>query len=65
LIAVGGFGNFALRVAAFDGGDHAAHGVDFVDVIPGAALDFIGESFNEVGAAEGIDSGSRRRFRGR
>ena len=38
LIAVGGFGDFALRIAAFDGSDHAAHGVDLVDVVPGAAL---------------------------
>ena len=41
LVAVRSFSDFALRVAAFDGGNHAAHGVDLVDVVPGAALDFI------------------------
>src|SRR6267143_657251 len=56
LVTIGGFGDFPLRVAALDGRDHAAHGVDFLDVIPSATLDFIGESFDKVGAAERIDS---------
>ena len=55
LIAIGGFGDFALRVAALDRGDHAAEGVDLFDVVPGAALDFVGQRFDEVGAAERID----------
>ena len=55
MIAVGGFRNFALRVAAFDGLDHAAHGVDLADVIPRAALDFVGERFDEIGAAERVN----------
>src|SRR5208337_4348590 len=55
LIAVAGFGDFALGVALFDGGDHATHGIDAADVVPGALLDFVGEGFEEIGAAKGID----------
>src|SRR5882672_8233413 len=32
LVAVGGFGDFALRVALFDSGYHAAHRVDAPDI---------------------------------
>src|SRR5882762_5862013 len=56
LVTVRGFGDFALRIAALDGGDHAAHGVDAIDVFPGTALDFVGQSLDEVGAAERVDS---------
>ncbi len=55
LIGVGGFGNFALRVALFNGSDHAAHGVDAMDIVPGRFFDFVGEGFDEIGAAERID----------
>ena len=55
LVFVGSFRDFALRVAALDGRDHAAHGVDFFDVVPCAALDFVREGFDKVRAAEGVD----------
>ena len=55
LISIGSFGDFALRIAALDCGDHAAEGVDLFDVVPGAALDFVGQRFDEIGAAERID----------
>ena len=56
LIAIRRFGNFALWKASLDCGDHAAQGVDFFNVIPGAALHFISERFDEVGTAERIRS---------
>ena len=56
LVAVGGFRDFSLRIAALDGGDHATHGVDTIDVFPGTALDVVGERFDEVGAAERVNS---------
>ena len=55
LVAVGSFRNFALWVAAFDGGNHAAHGVDSLDVIPSAALDFVGQGLDKIRATERID----------
>src|SRR5437870_487492 len=55
LVTVGGFGDFALRVAALDGRNHTAHGVDAVDIFPSAALDFVSESFDEIRAAERVD----------
>src|SRR5208283_2917453 len=55
LIAVAGFGDFALGIAVFNGGDHAAHGIDAADVVPGGLLDFVGESFDEIRAAERIN----------
>src|SRR4029077_2222327 len=55
LVAVGGFSYFALRVTSLDSSAHAAHRVDSVDVFPRATLDFVGERFDEVGAAEGVD----------
>ena len=55
MVAVGSFRNFALWVAAFDGGDHAAHGVDSLDVIPSAALDFVGQGLDKIRATERID----------
>jgi len=64
LVTVGGFGDFALRVAALDGGDHAAHAVDSRYVFPRATLDFVGESFDEVGATERIDSVGHAGFMG-
>src|SRR6202041_4063072 len=54
LIAIRRFGNFALRESALDRGDHAAQGVNFLDVIPGAAFHLIGERFDEVRPTEGI-----------
>src|SRR6266481_3999592 len=64
LVTVGGFGDFALRIAALNGGDHTAHGVDPVDVFPSAAFDFVGESFDEVGAPKRIDSIGHAGFMG-
>ena len=55
LVTVGGFSDFALRIAALDGRDHSAHGINFLDVFPGAALDFVGQSLDKVGTAERID----------
>jgi len=52
-VAVGGFSDFALRIAAFDWRRPCAHACDAIDVFPCAALNFVGESFDEVGAAEG------------
>src|SRR5229473_927866 len=54
LVTIGGFGDFALRVAALDGGNHAAHGVDAIDVFPCATLDFVGERFDKIRAAERV-----------
>ncbi len=62
LIGVGGFGNFALRVTLFDGRDHAAHGVDSMDIVPCRFLDFVGEGFDEVRAAKRIDGIGYARF---
>ena len=36
LVLVRGFGNFFLRISAFDGFDHAAHSVELAEVIEGA-----------------------------
>src|ERR1700757_4186379 len=55
LITVRGLSDFALRIAALDSGDHATHGVDAVDIFPRAALDFVGERFEEIGAAERVN----------
>ena len=38
LVLVGSFGNFFLRIAALDGFDHAAHGVQLAEVVEGALL---------------------------
>ena len=51
---VGGFLNFALDEAGFDGAEHSSHGINPGDVIGGALLDFVGEVFDGVGAGDGI-----------
>ena len=47
-------GDFALGVGLFDGLDHAAELVDFVEVVVGGGFEFVGERFEEVGAAERV-----------
>ena len=49
------FLNFSLDEAGFNRAKHAAHGIDFGDVFFRATFNFIGEGFDSVGAADGID----------
>ena len=55
LVAIRGFRNFPLRIAAFDRLDHTAHSVNLVDIVPRAALDLVGERFHKIRAAEWVD----------
>ncbi len=54
LVLVGGLLDFALDEAAFDGAQHSAQGVNFLDVFPRAGFDFVGEALDGVGAGDGI-----------
>src|SRR5258708_28526271 len=54
LVAVGRFGDFALRVALLDRRYHAAHGVDAANVIPRAVFHFVRERFHKIRAAERV-----------
>src|SRR5579862_9599534 len=57
LVSIAGGGDFGLREAGFDGGDHAAHAVDFADVFVGGGFCFERKLLQEVAAAERIGSG--------
>src|SRR5271170_1957104 len=52
---VGGFLDFPLDVAGFDAAEHAALGVNFFDIGDRARFNFVGKSFDSVGAGDGID----------
>ena len=54
LVAVRGFRNLALRVRALDRRHHPAECVNLLDVIPRAALDLVGQRFDEIGSAQRI-----------
>ncbi len=64
LEGIGRVRDFQLRIASFNGGDHAAHGVDFFDVLPGFGLHLIGEGFHKVGTGQRIDRVDHARFFG-
>src|SRR6266851_2247487 len=54
LVFVGGLLDFALHVADFNGAQHSAQRVDFLDVVLRARFNFVRQFFNGVGAADGI-----------
>src|ERR1039458_269908 len=54
LVAVAGVGDFGLREAGLDGGDHAAHVIDAADVIVSGGFGIEGQLFEEVAAAQWI-----------
>ena len=53
---VAGLGDFLLRETFFNGLDHAAHGVELVEIIEGPLLHVESHAFDKVRAAEGINS---------
>ena len=48
LVLVGSFGNFFLRIAALDGFDHAAHGVELAEIVEGALFHFERQGFKKI-----------------
>ena len=54
LVAIGGFLDFLLRKALFNGLDHTSHGVNFVEVFPSSFLHLIGQVFHKVGTSQRI-----------
>src|SRR5258706_7793978 len=58
------FLDFSLDEAGFDGAQHSAHGIQFVDVGEGASFDFVGEVLDGVGAGDGVDRIGNARFMG-
>jgi len=57
--------NDFIAAAGFDGAQHSAHGIQFVDVGEGASFDFVGEVLDGVGAGDGVDSIGNAKFHGR
>src|SRR5262245_21544316 len=55
LVAIGGVGDLLLGIACVDGGDHAAHGVDPLDVLQGRGLHPVGHPLQVVRASQGVD----------
>jgi hypothetical protein len=64
LVLVTGLGNFFLRISALDGFDHAAHLVEFFEVIEGAVFHVEGLLLDEVASAEWIDGLGNARLEG-
>src|SRR5215470_4947942 len=62
LVAIGSFGDFTLWIASLDGGDHPAHRVNLVNVVPSSGFYLVGKGFHEVGAAQRIDGISNAGF---
>ena len=54
LVGIGGVLNFVLDETRFDSGERTAQGVDALDILLSAALDFIRKIFDEDTATEGI-----------
>ena len=55
LCLVGSVLNLALWISFFDGGHHAAHPVDDLDVLKGRFASRVGHMFDGVAAREGVD----------
>ena len=64
LVLVSGFLNFALRVAALDGGQRPAEIVNFLEVIFGLPLNFIGKLLNEIRTRQRVNAIGRAGFMG-
>ncbi len=64
LEAVGGFLNFSLHKAIFNGVQDAAHLIDLVDIGEGPFFQFIGERFQVKRTSQGIDGISHAAFIG-
>jgi len=56
--------DFHLGKTFFNGGNHAAHGVDLFDIFPGLFLDFVRERFDKVRAGQRINGIGHARFFG-
>src|SRR5690242_6073791 len=55
LEVVGGFLDFGLHEAGFDGFEYAAGGADFFDVGESSGFDLVRERFDSVGTCDGVD----------
>ena len=64
LVGVAGVRNFFLRKAAFDGRDHPAHRVEFLEVGKRALLHIQGQPFDKVRTAQRVDRIGHARFVG-
>ena len=59
---VGGFSDLFLRISPLDRLDHAAHRIEFVEVVECAPLHFEGQTFQKVRTTQRIDRLRHSRF---